>query len=786
MGTDVGDINNDQLPDIGVLDMAGANHLRSKTNMPSMSPKSFWSNVNRGNHYQYMHNTLHLGQGDGSFVEIANLSGIAKTDWSWSLLINDFDNDSDEDIYVTNGIKRDVRNNDYLENTKKTLAQTGSIGDLLSLVQSIPSNPLPNYLYINDGDLHFTDEASAVGLGTPGFSNGAAYADLDNDGDLDLIVNNVNAEADIFQSNASNRGNSLRIQVETSSGHRAVVNTIATVYAGDLIKRKEYINARGFMSTSEPVMHFGLGDISEIDSVVIQWPDNNESIHKDLTINKLNIVDQSNTKKTRRYQQSSIASQLVTPTKALNKVAKHSENNYDAFSKQVLLPYEPSELGPFTAVADLNGDKMDDIVLGGAAGQVTQILIQNSSGQFTKSTLPKTEAYEDMEMTTLDANGDGRTDLYICSAGYQEPEGNRKLADRLYINKGNATFVEKAMKRTETHTGVPIAADFDGDGDEDLLVFGRVRSGAYPLSPKSYYLNNDGKGNFSIYPKEQEGLSGLGMVTDATLESGDSNDIYYVSEWGSPSKLTKESQGGWKSTKLDRDLGGLWFSITADDLDGDGDTDLVLGNIGKNIKFKASNEKPFQVYASDFDLNGKSDIVLATYSGDNLVPVRGKECSTEQLPELESKFGSYESFATAGLADIYNLTNAEKYAATTLASGILWNEGGSWTFAPLPAEAQVAPINATIIDDINQDGLKDIISVGNLYAMEVETTRLDAGKGLVLLQSEDHTYHPVSARESGFYAKGDAKDMEVVNIKGKEHLVISMNDDYIQFFELQK
>jgi enediyne biosynthesis protein E4 len=787
MGADIEDLNNDGLPDIASVDMAGADHYRSKTNMPSMNPKAFWSNVEKGQHYQYMHNAVHVNQGGARFADEALMMGLAKTDWSWSILINDYDNDTHEDIYITNGIWRDVRNNDYVDHTIEMIKQSGGqVGNIYAIVKTIPSTPMSNYMFVNDGHGHFDDKAAQVGLGTPGFSNGAAYADLDDDGDLDLIVNNVNAEADIYESNASEIGNSLRISFVSSKSHRPTLNTVATVYAGELIKRKELLNARGYMSGPEAVLHFGLGDISHIDSVIVTWPDNNESVHKDLLINKINIIDQDLTTKTRRFSPAGTAGKYFSKVENLSNVLKHEENIYDAFSKQILLPYEPSELGPFIASGDLNGDKLDDLVMGGASGQSTSILFQKADGSFDVKTISGSAGFEDMGVTLFDSDSDGDLDLFVCSGGYEFEEGSVKLEDRLYINNGKGGFRAKSLNVPKANTGKSIVLDFDQDGDSDLFVFGRVLSGRYPFAPDGYLLENDGKGNFADVTKEKASfLKHFGAVTDVDIIDIDGGKaIVAVGEWMTP-RMIKSNNGTLSVDDIAGDLNGLWFSVKSGDLDGDGDADIVLGNIGKNIKFKASTEKPFKMYAGDFDKDGKSDIVLASYFGDKEVPVRGKQCSSEQMPELKAKFTSYESFANASLSEIYDLEQAELLLANTLESGVLWNEGGNWKFEKLPVEAQVSPINAIEITDINNDGVMDIVICGNLYAMEVETTRLDAGKGLLLLQ-ENRSFKAVPPYVSGMYAKGDAKDMVRLTVGGKDMLAISMNNDYLQFHEVLK
>ncbi len=786
MGTDVGDINNDGNTDIGVLDMAGANHYRSKTNMPSMSPESFYDNVEKGLHYQYMHNCMHMGTNGESFSEQGHLLGIAKTDWSWSILINDFNNDIHEDIYITNGIKKDIRNNDYVERTLQRIKQSGGINDIISIINDIPSNPMPNYMFVNDGEMHFENKAGSLGLGTPGFSNGAAYADLDNDGDLDLIVNNVNEKASIYANNANTLGNHMRIALVTSSDNKPVANTKATIYAGDYSKKKELVTSRGFMSSSENVIHFGLGGISAVDSVIITWPDNNESVHTDLKVNSINLIDQSKTRKIRRYRPQPSIGKFFTKNTTLSDAITHSENQYDPFIDQILLPYKPTELGPFLASGDINNDGLSDLIIGGSIGSSTTIHTQSKSGNFKSSSLSGTNQYEDMNIQCFDANGDKHLDLYICSGGYEVTENSEGLRDRLYLGDGKGGFGKARKIPVTTNTSKAIPFDYDSDGDADLVVFGRVISGAYPISPKSYLLENDGEGNFSdVTASKAPFLDSYGMVTDAVLvNSENSQSIISVAEWGSPRQL--ESNGSKLTTRnLGSNINGLWFSVNADDIDNDGDLDLLLGNIGLNTKFKASSKKPFQVYANDFDNNGKSDIVLASYYDDKVVPVRGKQCSSEQLPELNNKFKTFESFATAELGQIYNLDNAQHYSVQELRSGILRNNGGTYDFEPFPIEAQVSVTNAIAIRDVNKDGKKDIITIGNLYGMEVETTRLDAAKGLLLLQEDDLTFSPIPSKESGLFAKGDAKDMEILKIGGKEHIAITMNNEKVQFFQLK-
>jgi len=758
MGADISDINNDGLMDIAALDMAGANHVRSKTNMPSMRPDVFWKNVNNGLGYQYMHNTLQLNNGDDTFSEIGYMANIAKTDWSWSLLLADFDNDSYDDMFITNGIKKDVRNNDFTLKMKQDIAASkGNMNkDIMEVMKLVPSVPMPNYMYRNTGKLNFEDVSKKWGIADPGFSNGAAYADLDNDGDLDLIINNVDEEAGIYKNNGG--GNHLRIQLLPGKNKRPVLNSKVKLYADNQCFTKELVHSRGYYSMSENILHFGLGAHEKVDSLVVIWTDNNISVHKDVKINQLLSLDQSQIKKTRRFVPAVNKQQLFGETQI---AYTHKENEYDDFSHQVLMPYKLSDLGPFI------------------------------SGQFSKSSqaaLANDQPYEDMSSVFFDADGDKDLDLFVVSGGGQVKDN--QLQDRLYINDGKGAFSKSNNIPNMSNNGLQVLADdFDQDGDQDLVVFGRVMAGKYPNTPPSYVLENN-NGKFTLSKNIlNEYLTEFGMVTDAKLVDIDGDkdlDIIAVGEWMHPRILINNDgkyQDQSKAYSTDK-FNGLWFSVTAGDLDNDGDQDLILGNIGKNIKYKASPEKPFKLYANDFDKNGADDIVLTGYHDGKEVPVRGRECSSEQLPEIVDKFPTYQAFADASISEIYDLSSAKAFTAEYLESMVLINDGGKFSSIKLPPKAQSAPINGAEIVDVNNDGHQDIVAVGNLYSTEVETTRLDAGKGIILLGDSTGSFSLMPAKESGFLANKNAKDLEVIQAGQKKIFLVANNNDLMDAFIL--
>lgn len=775
MGMDIADINNDGLLDIGVVDMAGANHLRSKTNMPSMSPEVFYKFVDKGYHYQYMHNTLQLNNGDNTFSDISHMVGIAKTDWSWSLLMADYDNDTHRDIYISNGVKRDFRNNDYLQDLKESQI-SGARSSVFQIIDKIPSTPMSNYMFHNDGNYHFDNVAGDWGLGDKSFSQGAAYGDLDNDGDLDLVVNNMNALASVYENKAGDHGNFIRFKL-VSDSHKPMQGSSVKITTADGEQYAQLNTVKGFLSSSENVIHFGLGDNSTIKRVEIIWPNNTKTILLDVAANKVHTISFEKSEKNEGLKKSekSIFAEVDNLVPHV-----HQENNYNDYASQNLLPYKLSEQGPFMSTADVDGDGDDDLYIGGSAEYSGHLFIYNN-GKYNKKDNPVFESdklYEDMRSTFFDYDNDGDQDLYVCSGGNEYKIGSAKLQDRLYINDGKGSYAKsKALPSVKESSSTAIAIDVDGDGDQDLVVFSRLVPGKYPQSPSSHILINEGGRYIDQTEKRASFLNKYGMVTDAIVSDYDGDgdkDILTVGEWMSPQVMIND--GGTFSLMATDIEPGLYFSIAAADMDADGDDDYLFGNLGTNNKYKASKEKPFRLYSDDFDNNGKYDVVLAGYFDGKIVPVRGKECSTQQVPYVSDRFKKYEDYANASIDEIYDLEDAQSLVATSLKSVIAINNGGKLESKVLPIKAQMSPINGFILKDVNGDNHIDIISVGNLYSTEVETTRYDAGTGTVLINDGQGNYNALSSKQSGINANADAKDIILSN----GILIVSNNSDKVQ------
>ncbi|UII76477.1 VCBS repeat-containing protein [Flagellimonas sp. HMM57] len=805
MGVDIADFNNDGLLDILQVDMDAADNRRAKANMASMNPGLFWGNINAGFQYQYMHNTLQLNNGnlvDGipDFSNVSRMAGISSTDWSWGPLLADFDNDGFKDVFITNGTRREINNKDYIKTLERKINNNDS---LLKWNLAFPSERIDNFIFKNKGDLTFERKNKDWGIEYKGFSNGSVYVDLDNDGDLEIVTNNIDDYASVFKNTSATTNNHLTLGFRGQPKNHFGIGAKAYIYANGTKQLQEMTLTRGFQSSIAPKLHFGLGKTEKIDSIKITWPDEKIQLIIDPKINshldisyKDAIVNHNKEDKKTDYIFS------VARDSSLAFLYKHVENYYDDFEKEILLPHQTSKLGPGLGVGDLNGDGRDDFVVAAAAQNTTTLFFQNKDGSFTKS---DTKAFsndsgsEDIAIHIFDAENDGDLDIYISSGGNEFSSNSKQLQDRLYINDGSGNFVKNpsALPEMITSSSRVHSFDFDKDGDLDLFVGGRLVPGNYPSPADSYLLENKSKGSKVQFVDATEKLAPdlrkIGMVTDGIWTDFDNDgwtDLIVVGEW-MPITIFKNDQGYFSnfSQKLGlQDTNGWWFSINEGDFDKDGDMDYILGNLGTNFKYKANPEETFDIYFNDFDENNTNDIVLSYFNDGEQYPVRGRECSSQQMPAIKKKFKNYEAYSKATLEDIYTekvLENSLHYQVKSFSSIYLENDEGKFTIHKLPNLAQISSINQILIDDFDVDGNLDALLAGNLYSSEVETPRNDASNGLLLKGNGKGDFSPVLTRDSGFYASGDVKDMSTIKIAGKAYIMVSKNSDYLQFIEVR-
>ncbi len=811
MGADIADINNDGFLDVFVVDMLAEDDKRAKTLMPSMRPNDFYATVESGLHYQYMFNALQINNGNGSFSEIGKLAGIDKTDWSWATLAADFDNDGYNDIAVTNGYLFDVQERDFTI-AKATLGEEKGYFDMNDINQmksngKLKSTKIANYMFRNNGDFTFSKVSEKWGFNFKGFSNGLAYADLDLDGDLDLVTNHINDTSHIHKNLTTDKqiNNYLRIQpVNSHPKNRQAIGAklIATVGKQTLIR--EVYTSRGFQSASESIVHFGLGDKEQVEKLQIIWPDGSKQIVANIKANQvLKIEKEANFNKV-SSPKDDVSSKLFTELNSnelFSPAFQHQEKKVNDFERETLLPHKFSQTGPALAVADINKDGLDDIYLGGAAEQAGVIYLQNKSGNYVKMLNPDFDNHaflEDTDAAFFDADADGDMDLYVCSGSNEFKNKSVSYLDRLYLNLGADGFrmPKNILPEITTSTACVKPCDYDNDGDVDLFVGGQIVPGKYPFAPRSYLLENN-KGQFKdVTAIKAPELYEAGLIKDATwadVNNDNQTDLIVVGEW-MPILLMINKDRGQEFVNKSEAYGlannnGWWRSISAADFDKDGDIDLVAGNIGLNTKFKASKEKPFWVYCNDFDENGSLDIVLAKYNKNgDLCPVRGKECSTEQMPFLSEKFTTYNAFAEANLANIYGeekLKESLQLPAHTFASSYFENKGNQqFNKHTLPMQAQWFPINDILVADFNNDQNLDVLLTGNLYQTEVETPRYDAGNGLLLAGDGQGIFKPIDTNDSGFYTPLDAQKMQLVThtANKKTQVVVVNNNEACQLF----
>ncbi len=796
MGCDAADYDNDGYTDLVVLDMVSEDHVRSKTNMGAMNPEKFWASVQGGLHHQYMFNMLHHNNGNGTFSDLGQLAGISKTDWSWAPLFADLDNDGWKDLVVTNGYKRDTRNNDFSQ-AMKELAKEGPI-TVDKMLELVPSTKIRNYLFRNNGDLTFDNVSEKWGFKDPVNSNGAAYADLDNDGDLDLAINNMEDVSQIYENTAMQQGlgHYLRIKLEGSAAV-SPMNAKAELTTASGKQYLEFMPTRGYQSSVEHMLHFGLGKAEQAERLRITWMDGKVNELTAVAADQVITVRHADARSgAKEHLQRPLLTE-VNGAGGLNFV--HKENTYDDFAVQVLMPQKRSEEGPLMSTADVNGDGKQDLFIGGGRGQGGTLFLANSDGRFHRAAQQPWSMHKDREdqgSIFFDADGDGDQDLLVLSGSNEVDMAVDQFHPRLYRNDGNGGFTYDlaALPPFATCALRAAAGDTDGDGDMDLFIGGRLVPGEYPRAPRSYLLVNDGSGRFSDLTQERAShLISAGMFTDALFLDVDADkdlDLVTVGDW-MPIAVHHNRSGTFApSTTPDglENTEGWWNRLISADLDGDGDQDLVCGNIGWNSKFHGTLETPLHLYSNDFDDNGKADIVLAKSKGEKLLPVRGRECSSQQCPKILDQFPTYDAFAHASLEQIYGpgkLDGGQHLQAKHMRSCIAWNEGGGkFQVQDLPSLAQAGPLNGLAAFDVNNDGHLDLMGAGNQWGAEVETIRYDGGTGIVLLGDGKRTFTPMSVVGSGLFAWGHVKDLRVLpsGPDGRPWIVVANNNDAMQVF----
>lgn len=797
MGNDFGDVNNDGLLDYISVDMAFETHERSKMNMASMDPTKFNARVKLGWNEQYMHNMLQLNSGLPYYQEVSYFSGVAKTDWSWGPLFMDIDADGYQDLFISNGYKRDTKNNDIQHLINQELEKKNQLTPL-EAIQLIPAVKVANFFYKNEHDLTFSDQRKNWGVNEKLNTNGAAYADLDNDGDLDLILNNVDTLASIYENTLNASHHWLTVDY-SGVENTCLVGAKFSLQTKNTLQTREAYFVRGYQSAVEQKIHFYWTESDEVEQLTVQLT--NGITHqiplkkKDYTL-KLNKL---------KFKKLPILEKVASNSTYFNEVAaqkglvlNHYENEHSDFEKETLLPHELSSLGPALAVADLNNDGLEDMIMGSAVGRIPAVIIQKPDGRFGKMTVASFfnhQMSEDGGIVPFDVNGDGNKDLFISSGGYQYPKNDSNYINRLYIGNGTGNFgyVKNALPVEFNNSGKVIPCDFEGDGDLDFFICGSADPQNYPNSGQSaLYINTNGFYKNKIRELAPE-LVYAGMLRDGVFSDFDGDgdkDLIVVGEW-TDIRLFEYKNGRLFATPNEIGLTGWWNTIKAVDIDGDGDEDYLVGNVGLNTKYRSDGSKKLSVYANDFDDNGTRDIVLAMEGTGKALPVRGKECSTGQMPFIEQKFPTFISFATASLTDIYStekLDQALQYKMTESRSGILYNQGNrNFDFVPFSNQGQFSTINGFEVLDINNDNRLDILAIGNRFETEVETTKNDASNGNCYLQQEDGTFTFVPAKSSGFYVPNNARTIAKIKL-GKEErvgIVVTNNNGGIQLFQLR-
>ena len=796
MGSDAADYNNDGLTDLVTLDMLPEDNKTNKMHSGAENFDKFQYLFAQGFYYQYSRNMLQQNNGDGTFSEVGQLAGVSNTDWSWSALFGDYDNDGNKDLFITNGYVKDYTDMDFLKYSVDRLVKTmhkDSVDPIKEYIRKMPKNETTNYIFQNQGNGTFLKKTSEWGFNKKGVSAGAAYVDLDNDGDLDLVINNANDFAGIYKNNSEvrNKNNYLRVQLNGGKANQRGIGTKVKLFCKGQQYYQEQSPVRGFQSSSDPVLNFGVGKNTIIDSILIIWPNDNFQKLVSVKVNQSLVIKMADA--TVKWKYDTVADKRnVLFTQTIMPEVHHHENSFNDFTVQSLLPNYLSRQGPCIEVADVNKDGLEDFFVGGAKGQAGQLFLQNKNHSFTlkpTAAFVKDAASEDVAATFFDADNDGDLDLYVASGGFEFNENDRAYQDRLYINdgKGNFSKKENALPAMLASKGCVKAADIDGDGDLDLFVGGRVVPGKYPTAPRSYILLNDGKGIFrDATEKNCAALMQPGMVTDALwmdINNDKQPDLIVVGEW-MPVKVFINTKGillDASSTYIHFASTGWWNRISAADMDGDGDLDLVIGNCGTNTQFHATEKEPMNMYYKDFDGNGSIDPVFCYYIGGVSYPAASRDDLTDQLPGLKKKFLEYKAYATATINDVFTpeqLKDAGVLKAETMETVYLENQGSKgFVKHTLPLPAQYAPIYGIVMEDFDRDGKKDILLAGNNTWTRIKFGRYSANHGVVLLGDGKNNFTYLPQLKSGLTLKGNVKNLKLIHAGLATKIIAGINDD---------
>lgn len=812
MGSDVADFNNDGLLDIFSVDMLPEDNHRQKLLKGPEMYDFVAMLLSHGYHPQYMRNMLQLNNGGGVFSEIGQLAGISNTDWSWSPLFADFDLDGWKDLYITNGYLRDYTNLDFLKYTygdaRRRAQLAGQEMDLFSLVKEIPASGVKNYMYHNKGNLSFENMRQAWGFDQVSVSNGAIYADLDNDGDLDLVVNNINQKAFVYRNNAreQRKGNYLKLKFNGKDGNRFGIGARVTLTAADgRIFYQENIPSRGYQSSVEPNLLFGLGNLTALNLKVI-WGDGSEQTLAQVRSNQTLTLNQTAASLPKTQAQSQVQAQTQARQAAPFFTEKpnaidfiHAEDDFIDFKREPLLPHTLSQMGPALATADVNADGLEDVFIGGAKDQVSALYLQQPDGTFQEKSIQAfadDAFYEDVNALFFDADGDKDLDLYVVSGGNDidaDDKGNAEsYQDRLYLNDGAGNFTKATLPSIQSCGGDVAAADFDGDGDLDLFRTGHSFAGKYPLAPRSYLLENRNGTLIDITP---DALKEIGMATTATWADLDKNgkpELVLTGEWMAVRVFKIGADKSVNEITNEVGLGktnGWWNRIVAVDIDGDGDLDLIGGNQGLNNQMRPSVAEPMTIVAGDFDDNGSIDPIISYYIQGKSYPIATRDELLDQIAPLRRFFTNYASYADATIQTFLSadqIDKALKLSVYTFESTIFLNNGkGVFTAKALPIEAQFAPIKAILAQDFNHDGKLDLLLAGNNFGERAQTGFQDAMHGLLLLGKGKGDFEAAKPSQTGLFIPQETCHFASVKTKAQSLIIAAINNAPVKVFEIK-